>query len=269
MAHVITVCNHKGGVGKTTTVVNLAHALAKAGRKVLVVDADPQGNASQTLGKVPVVDQPFGVSDLFIDKSKIFSTACVDSKVPGVKLIPATLQMFQLERVIPETKRVLGLRSKLDAGAKETFNYILIDTPPNLGVFQLNALAVSDWYIVPIQADSYHALTGLEYLMETAGFIREDANQDLKFLRTLITMYDARTSVAKSMLEEINKHFGKERVFRTVINRNTLIAQSVVEAKTIFQKDSRAPGAKDHADLAQEIIELLGDTAHEQQKAVV
>ncbi len=259
MAIVVTVCNHKGGVGKTTTVVNLAHALAKMGRKVLVVDADPQANASQTLGKVAPVDQPYGVSDLFTDKSKVFSNTCVDTKISGVRLIPATLQMFQLERVIPETKRVLGLRSKLDAGAKESFNFILIDTPPNLGVFQLNALAASDWYLVPIQADSYHALTGLEYLMETAGFVREDANNDLKFLKTLITMFDARTSVAKTMLQEINKHFGKERVFKTVINRNTLIAQSVIEGKSIFQKDSRAPGAKDHLDLAQEMVDILGD----------
>ena len=143
MAHVITVCNHKGGVGKTTTIVNLAHTLAKTGKKVLVVDADPQGNASQTLGKVAPIDQPFGVSDLFTDKSKVFSTAFVDTKITAVKLIPATLRMFQLERVIPETKRVLGLRSKLDAGAKELFDFILIDTPPNLGVFQLNALAAS------------------------------------------------------------------------------------------------------------------------------
>lgn len=258
MAHVISVCNHKGGVGKTTTVVNLAHALAKEGKKVLVVDADPQGNASQTLGKVPLVDQPFGVSDIFTDRVKVFSNTFVDTKISDVKLISATLQMFQLERVIPETKRVLGLRAKLDAGAREVFDVILFDTPPNLGVFQLNALAASDWYVVPIQADSFHALTGIEYLLETAGFVREDANQDLKFLRALITMYDARTSVAKTMEEEVRKHFGKERVFQTLINRNTMIAQAVIEGKTIFQKDGRAPGAKDHTDLAEEILRILG-----------
>ena len=258
MAHVISVCNHKGGVGKTTTVVNLAHALAKEGKKVLVVDADPQGNASQTLGKIPPVDQPFGVSDIFTDRGKVFSNTFVDTKISDVKLISATLQMFQLERVIPETKRVLGLKAKLDAGAREVFDVILFDTPPNLGVFQLNALAASDWYVVPIQADSFHALTGIEYLLETAGFVREDANQDLKFLRALITMYDARTSVAKTMEEEVRKHFGKERVFHTLINRNTMLAQAVIEGKTIFQKDGRAPGAKDHAELATEILTILG-----------
>lgn len=258
MAHVISVCNHKGGVGKTTTVVNLAHALAKEGKKVLVVDADPQGNASQTLGKVPPVDQPFGVSDIFTDRAKVFSNTFVDTKISDVKLISATLQMFQLERVIPETKRVLGLRAKLDAGAREVFDVILFDTPPNLGVFQLNALAASDWYVVPIQADSFHALTGIEYLLETAGFVREDANRDLKFLRALITMYDARTSVAKTMEDEVRKHFGKERVFHTLINRNTMLAQAVIEGKTIFQKDGRAPGAKDHTELAEEILSILG-----------
>lgn len=258
MAQVITVCNHKGGVGKTTTVINLAHALAKKGKKILVVDADPQANASQTLGKVPPIDQPFGVSDIFMDKGKIFSNTCVDTKVPDVNLIPATLQMFQLERIIPETKRVLGLRAKMDSGARDNFDFILFDTPPNLGVFQLNALAASDWYLVPIQADSFHALTGIEYLLETAGFVREDANDDLKFLRALVTMYDARTSVAKSMDEEVRRHFGKDRVFKTVINRNTLIAQAVIEGKTVFQKDSRAPGAKDHTALAKEILDILG-----------
>jgi len=259
MAQVITICNHKGGVGKTTTVVNLAHALAKIGKRVLVVDADPQANASQTLGKVSPVDQPFGVSDIFVDKAKVFSTTFVDTKIPEVKLIPATLKMFQLERMIPETKRVMGFKAKLDEGAKETFDYILFDTPPNLGVFQLNALAASQWYLVPIQADSFHSLIGLEFLMETAGFVREDANDDLKFLRALVTMYDARTSVAKTMAQEIRRHFGKDRVFQTLINRNTLVAQSVIEGKTVFQKDSRAPGAKDHLDLAQEIVGILGD----------
>lgn len=258
MAQVVTVCNHKGGVGKTTTVVNLAHALAKMGKKVLVVDADPQGNASQTLGKVSPTDQPFGVSDLFMEKGKVFSNTYVETTISEVKIIPATLQMFQLERMIPETKRVLGLRAKLDRGARETFDFILFDTPPNLGVFQLNALAASDWYLVPIQADSFHALTGIEYLLETAGFVREDANEDLKFLRALVTMYDARTSVAKTMDEEVRRHFGKDRVFNTVINRNTLIAQAVIEGKTVFQKDSRAPGAKDHLSLATEILDILG-----------
>lgn len=258
MAHTITICNHKGGVGKTTTVVNLAHALVKKGKKVLVVDADPQGNASQTLGKISPVDQPFGVSDLFMDKSKVFSTTFVDTKIRDLKLIPATLQMFQLERMIPETKRVLGMKAKLDRAARETFDFIIFDTPPNLGVFQLNALAASDWFLVPIQADSFHALTGIEYLLETTGFVREDANDDLKFLRALVTMYDARTSVAKSMDEEVRRHFGKDRVFKTLINRNTLIAQAVIEGKTVFQKDSRAPGAKDHLELATEILDILG-----------
>jgi len=258
MAHVITICNHKGGVGKTTTVVNLAHALVKTGKKVLVVDADPQANASQTLGKVPPHDQPVGVSDLFMEKGKVFSNTCVDTKIPEIKLIPATLKMFQLERMIPETKRVMGLRAKLDAGAREMFDYILIDTPPNLGTFQLNALAASDYFLVPVQADSFHALTGLEYLMETAGFVREDANEDLKFLRVLVTMYDGRTSVAKTMAQEIRRHFGKDRVCSTVINRNTLLAQAVIEGKTIFLKDSRAPGAKDHLTLARELTQILG-----------
>jgi chromosome partitioning protein len=258
MAHVIAVCNHKGGVGKTTTVVNLAHALAKLNKEVLVVDADPQANASQTLGKIPPVDQPFGVADLFTDKGKVFSNTFVDTKVKHVKLIPATLTMFQLERMIPETKRVLGFRSKLDAGAREIFDFILYDSPPNLGLYQLNVLAASDYYLVPIQADSFHALTGIEYLIETAEYVREDANEDLKFLRGLITMYDARTSVCKSMDHEIRRHFGKERVFDNVINRNTVIAQAVIEGKTVYQKDPRAPGAKDHTALAKEILSILG-----------
>jgi chromosome partitioning protein len=257
MAVVLSISNHKGGVGKTSVSVNLSHALALLGRKVLLVDCDPQANATYILGRVPPSEQTLGVADLLRNGQRSFADAIVESNVPGVSIVPATLDMFAMEHGLPDAARVMGLRAKLDERTRSAFDFIVCDTPPNIGPFQSNALAMAHYYVVPIQADSYHALVGMEILLNAADIIRAYCNPDLKFLRVVITMYDARTSISRAMADEIRRAF-KGQVFETVINRNTVIAHSVLDGMTVFQKAAKAAGARDYLTLGKEVLEVLG-----------
>ena len=253
---VISISNHKGGVGKSATTVNLAHALALLDKKVLVIDMDPQANTSYMLGTVPPQDQPHGVSDLLKESSRNFSNTLVETHVQNVSLIPATLEMFSLECSLPDALRLMGLRSKFDEDAKKAFDFIICDTPPSLGPFQSNALTLADFFIVPIQASSYHALVGLEILLSATEVIQDYANKRLQLLRILITMFDARTSISKAMTESIQEKF-QNQVFTTIINQNTIIANAALANKTIFQQDDKATGSRDYLALAKEILMIL------------
>ena len=255
-AHVITIANHKGGVGKTCTAVNLSHALEILGKRVLVIDCDPQGNTSQTLCSTSLEDHTASVANLFNDKSRVFSNSYVDTNIPGVKLIPASYEMFWLERQIPDTRRVNGLRNKLDDNARRDFDVILLDTPPNIGVYQVCALTASDSYLVPVQSDSVYALSGMEVLFRSNEIIREEANPALRMLGVLLTLYDARTTMCKLMAEKIRETFPGQ-VFDTIINRNAALTASAVQGQTVFQSDGRSTGAKDYMSLATELLRKL------------
>ena len=255
---VISISNHKGGVGKSATAVNLAHALSILGKKSLVIDLDPQANASYMLGSIPPQDQPHGVADLLKSPDRNFSNTFVETHVSNVSLIPATLEMFSIEYSLPDAVRLMGLRSKFDDEAKEFFDFVICDTPPNLGPFQSNALALADYFIVPIQSGSYHALVGLEILLNAADVIRNYVNKDLSFLGILITMYDSRTSISRAMKEAIQARFPNQ-TFQTVINQNTVIANAALSNQTVFEQDEKAVGSKDYLALAEELLKILGD----------
>lgn len=257
MAYIISFCNQKGGVGKTSTVINLAHALVIKDMRVLVVDLDPQGNSSRVLGKLLPSEQPRTVIDLFTKKTALFSNTHVETQVKGVRLIPSYLKLFEVERTMKDIERLSTLKSKLDESIQDDFDFILIDTPPNLGTFLLNALIVSDYVIIPIDAESIFAVEGLDGLLETIADVKATLNPKLRLLKVLMTMVDGRTTTSRVIKEQIQRAFEGEQVFKRTITKNTSVNKAHLQNLTIFQDDRKALAAKDYQAVAQELLQCL------------
>jgi chromosome partitioning protein len=253
---VISICNHKGGVGKTTTVVNLAAGLARFDKDVLVLDIDPQANATYSLGKVSPYDSKFTMYDVLIDKTKILSTSYQDTRDNHIKIVPGNISLAGAEHELRNSAIVgaMALKRKLDDLILETFDYVLIDCPPSLGILTVNALISSNYYIIPIEAASVYALHGIKFLQEIVEDGRDQINENLALMGVLMTMYDHRTNIGKAMRTEIVRYFGKENVFNVVVNRNTAIEQATLNKQTIFEYSPRAAGAVDYLEMAQEVI---------------
>lgn len=259
MATIISVCNQKGGVGKSTTVVNLAAGLAKLEKKVLVLDMDPQANSSGTLGKVNPYEARVTMYDVLSDRAKIISTSLQDTRDDNIKVVPGHINLSGIEKELSSSVRMLiALSKKIDRHALDSFDYILIDCPPNLGVLTVNALVASHYYIIPVEASSYYALQGIALLQETISDVKENINEALTLAGVLITRYDSRTSICAAMAEEIRTFFGEKNVFKTIINRNTTMEQATLRNQTIFEFESRSPGARDHLALAKELLHETG-----------
>jgi len=270
---VISICNHKGGVGKTTTVVNLAGALAKLDKNVLVLDIDPQANASHTLGKINPYDSKFNMYDVLMDKAKILSTSYQDTRNGQIKLVPGHISLASAEHELRNSAIVgaLSLRRKMDELTVETFDYILVDCPPSLGILTVNALIASDYYIIPVEAASIYALQGIKFFQEIVEEVRDQINDSLSLLGVLITMYDHRTNISKAMRTEILRYFGEENIFNVIVNRNTAIEQATLNKQTIFEYANRAAGAKDYLEMAEEVVqrdETRRSTAQSQKRTV-
>ena len=262
MACIISFAIQKGGVGKTTSAVTTAHALAQMGKKVLVVDIDPQHNASLVLGKVTPYEQPRTIIDIFREPDTNFSSCAVASKYTNVDLISSHIDLFTVANQLGASspRMIVGLRNKIDEAAQEHYDYILIDCPPNLGgPFMTNALSASDYYVMPLEAESYFALKGVQQFMDCAKEIRDSINSRLKLLGVLITMADLRTNVSKAMIESIKRFFGEELVFKNVITRSTSINRANMMRKTSIDLDSRQSGANDYMQFAKELMEWVGN----------
>jgi chromosome partitioning protein len=257
MAYIIAFANQKGGVGKTSSVISISHALAMKDKKVLVIDLDPQGNSSRILGKNLPSEQPRTVIDLFTKKTAILSNTYVDSQIKGVKLIPSYLKLFEIERSMKEIERLSSLRTKVDNSALEAFDFILVDTPPNLGTFLLNALIIADYVIIPIDAESIFAVEGLDGLLETISDVKATLNPKLKLLKVLLTMVDGRTNTSRIIKEQVQRAFDVDQVFKTTITKNTSVNKAHLQGVTIFQDDRKALAAKDYMQVAQELLECL------------
>lgn len=251
MSKVIAIANQKGGVGKTTTAINLASYIAQAGYKVLLVDIDPQGNATSGLG-VQRRRLRACIYDMLINRLQP-QQVITQTRVNGLHLIPATIQLAGAEvELVNQENRESALKKALEP-IRDSYDYIIIDCPPSLGLLTLNALVAADSVMIPIQCE-YYALEGLSQLMDTIQLVRKRLNPRLKVEGIVFTMFDGRTNLAIQVVDEVKKHFRKE-VYRTVIPRNIRLSEAPSHGKPIMLYDPRSKGAEVYAELAREVLE--------------
>ncbi len=250
MARVVAISNQKGGVGKTTTAVNLSAALASLGRRVLVVDVDPQGNASSGLG-YPLSSITMGVYDVIMGY-RDFQSVLTPTENDKLHLLPASRDLIGAEiELIDAENRERRLRSVL-APLSDTYDDVLIDCPPSLGLLTINALTAADAVLIPLQAE-YFAMEGLGELLRTIGAVRKSLNPELQREGILITMSDQRNNLCREVEEQARKLFGNG-VFATVVPRNVRLSEAPSFGKPIIQYDRRSAGARAYLELASEIV---------------
>ncbi|WP_152395813.1 ParA family protein [Paenibacillus guangzhouensis] len=250
MSKIIAVTNQKGGVGKTTTSVNLSAALATLGKRVLLVDIDPQGNTTSGIG-VNKADVTNCVYDVIINDVHP-KDAILPTQITGLSILPATIQLAGAEiELVPTISREVRLKKSLHL-VKHMFDYIIIDCPPSLGILTINSLTAADSVIIPIQCE-YYALEGLSQLLNTVRLVQKHLNTSLQIEGVLLTMFDARTNLGIQVIEEVKKYF-QQKVYQTVIPRNVRLSEAPSHGESIITYDPRSKGAEVYLELAKEVI---------------
>ncbi|MFN3558467.1 MAG: ParA family protein [Brevundimonas sp.] len=251
---VLAVSNQKGGVGKTTTAINLGTALAAIGEKVLIVDMDPQGNASTGLG-VPRETRRVTIYDVIVDGRSVDDSA-VPTSVPGLHIIPADADMSGVEIELSQAdRRSFRLRDALAGQGRDgqtRYDYVLIDCPPSLNLLTLNAMAAADAVLVPLQCE-FFALEGLTQLMKTVDMVRQSLNPSLEIQGLVLTMYDRRSALSGQVANDVRSHFG-EKVYESVIPRNVRVAEAPSFGKPALIYDLKCAGSQAYLKLAREVV---------------
>ncbi len=261
MARTICIANQKGGVGKTTTSVNLASSLAELGRRVLIVDMDPQGNASSGLGVKRYDNQENNIYQVLIGEKSLKDVAqstntqslCIASANPD--LVGAEIELVDMPH------REYRLRQAIESVSNE-FDYVLIDCPPSLGLLTVNSLCAADSFMVPLQCE-YYALEGLSQLLNTCGLIKKSLNPALRIEGIVLTMFDTRNNLSHQVVAEIQSHFG-DKVFKSIIPRNVRLSEAPSHGQSILDYDSKSIGARKYRELAEELDQRVYGSAQEE-----
>ena len=251
MGKIIAIANQKGGVGKTTTSVNLAASLGVLEKKVLLIDADPQANASSGLG-IDVEGVEKGSYQL-LEHTASAKEVIITTQSPNVDIIPAHIDLVAIEIELVDMEARESMLKKDITSLKDDYDYILIDCAPSLGLLTLNALTAADSVLIPIQCE-YFALEGLGKLLNTIKSVQKIHNEALDIEGLLLTMYDSRLRLSNQVVEEVKKHFG-EMVFKTIIQRNVRLSEAPSYGESIISYDAGSKGANNYLSLAKELIE--------------
>ena len=255
MGKIISIANQKGGVGKTTTSINLSTVLAQKNKKTLLIDADPQGNATSGVGIEKEIE--LSVYDVLIDETEI-KDAIIHTSIKNLDICPSNIDLAGAEvELVSMMSRERRLKEKLDE-IKDEYDYILIDCPPSLGLITLNAFTASDSVLIPVQCE-YYALEGLGQLLNTINLVKKHLNKDIEIEGALLTMFDSRTNLAKQVVDEVKNYFGN-KVYKTVIPRNVKLSEAPSYGMPIIIYDSRSKGAKCYLKLGKELIKNNEET---------
>ncbi|WP_290033419.1 ParA family protein [Ligilactobacillus cholophilus] len=255
MGRIIALANQKGGVGKTTTSINLGACLAKLGKKVLLIDADAQGNATSGLG-IRKADIKADVYDVLVNETPI-TDVIIHTSRENLDIVPATIQLSGAE--IELTSQMAREKRLADAvlPIRDSYDYILIDCPPSLGMLTINAFTTCDAILIPVQSE-YYALEGLSQLLNTIQLVQKHFNPNLKIEGVLLTMLDARTNLGNEVVEEV-KRFFKDKVYQTIIPRNVRLSEAPSHGMSIIDYDPASRGAKEYMALAKEVLAAHGE----------
>lgn len=255
MGHVISLANQKGGVGKTTTSVNLGADLATMGKRVLLIDADAQGNATSGVG-IQKSDIQKDIYDILVNEEPI-SEAIIPSKHEGLDIVPATIQLSGADiELTPQMARETRLLNALKS-VSDQYDYVLVDCPPSLGLITVNAFTASDSILIPVQTE-YYALEGLSQLLNTVQLVKKHFNPDLDVEGVLLTMYDSRTKLGQQVNDEVRKYFG-DKVYDTIITRNVRLSEAPSYGLPIIDYDPNSKGSELYMQFAKEVLAAHGE----------